>query len=71
MSCGHASGKEASNTPSREFSGLFNGLLIVACYLVLSHVPFIHDFDNITPLFSDHMPGTGVSENNRVMLSKS
>jgi hypothetical protein len=46
MPCGQAFGKEASNTPSREFSGLFNGLLTVVCYLVLSHVPSVHDFDS-------------------------
>jgi predicted ThiF/HesA family dinucleotide-utilizing enzyme len=43
----------------------------IACYLVLSRVHFIHDFDNITPLFSDHMSDIVVPENNRVMLSKS
>jgi hypothetical protein len=43
----------------------------IACYLVLSHVPSIHDFDNITPLFSDHMPDIGVPKNNRVAMSKS
>jgi predicted ThiF/HesA family dinucleotide-utilizing enzyme len=46
-------------------------MMIVAYYLVLSHVPYVHDFDNITPLSSDHMADTYVSENNRVMMSKS
>jgi hypothetical protein len=46
-------------------------MMIVACYLVLSRVPFVHDFGSITPLFSDHTPNTGVPENNKVTLSKS
>jgi hypothetical protein len=46
-------------------------MMIVVCYLVLSHVAYIHDFDNITPLFSDHMVDTDMLENNRVMMSKS
>jgi hypothetical protein len=36
-----------------------------------SHVSSIHDFDSITPLFSDHTPNIGVPENNGVMLLKS
>jgi predicted ThiF/HesA family dinucleotide-utilizing enzyme len=46
-------------------------MMIVAYYLVLSHVPYVHDFDNITPLFSDHVADTDVLENNRVMMLKS
>jgi hypothetical protein len=46
-------------------------MMIVVCYLVLSRVPFIHDFDSMTLLFSNHTFVTGVPENNRVTLSKS
>jgi hypothetical protein len=46
-------------------------MLNVVCYLILSRVPSVHDFDNITLFFSDHMPDTDVSKNNRVALSKS
>jgi hypothetical protein len=46
-------------------------MMIVVYYMILSHVPYVHDLDSITPLFSDHMPDTGVSENNRVILLKS
>jgi hypothetical protein len=46
-------------------------MTIVACYVVLTRLPSIHDFDNITLLFSDHTPDTSVLENNRVTLSKS
>jgi hypothetical protein len=46
-------------------------MIVIACYLVLSRVPFIHNFSSVTPLFSDHTSDTGVSENNRVTLSKS
>jgi hypothetical protein len=45
--------------------------MIVVCYLVLSHVPSVHDFDSITPHFFNHMSDTSVLENNKVMLSKS
>jgi hypothetical protein len=44
---------------------------IVTCYLVLCLVPSVHDFNNITSMFSDHMFDNGVPENNTVMLSKS
>jgi hypothetical protein len=46
-------------------------MMAIACYLVLARVPSIHDFDIITPLFSDHTPNTDVLENNRVTLQKS
>jgi hypothetical protein len=46
-------------------------MVVVACSLVLARVPFIHDFDSITLLFSDHTLNIGVKENNGVMLSKS
>jgi hypothetical protein len=48
-------------------------MIVVVFYLVLSHVPFVHDFDSITMLFSNHTLDTdiGVPENNRVTLSKS
>jgi hypothetical protein len=46
-------------------------MMTVVCYLVFSRVPSVHDFISITLLFSDHMPDTGVPENNRVTLSKS
>jgi hypothetical protein len=36
----------------------------------LPYVSSVHDFDSITPLFSDHMPYIGVSEN-KVTLTKS
>jgi hypothetical protein len=39
--------------------------------LVLARVTFVHNFGSITPMFSDHMPDTGVPENNIVLLSKS
>jgi hypothetical protein len=35
-----------------------------------SHVSFVCDFDSITPLFSDHTPNIGVTENNGVTLPK-
>jgi hypothetical protein len=35
-----------------------------------SHVSFVHNFDSITPLFSDHTYNIGVTENNGVTLSK-
>jgi hypothetical protein len=43
----------------------------IACYLVLAHVPSVHNFDSIIPLFFDNKHDTGASENNRVLLSKS
>jgi hypothetical protein len=46
-------------------------MMTIACYLVMSRVPSVHDFTSITELFSNHMPDTSVSENNRVTLSKS
>jgi hypothetical protein len=46
-------------------------MMIVVCYLVLSHVPSVHGFDSITPHFFNHMSDTSVLENNKVMLSKS
>jgi hypothetical protein len=45
--------------------------VVVACSLVLARVPSIRDFDSITPLFSNHTSDIGVTENNRVTLSKS
>jgi hypothetical protein len=46
-------------------------MMTIACYLVLTHVPFIHNFGSITTLSFDHIPDTGVPKNNRFMLSKS
>jgi hypothetical protein len=46
-------------------------MTVVMCSLVLSHVPSVHNFDNITLLFSDHTLDIGVNENNGVTLSKS
>jgi hypothetical protein len=46
-------------------------MMTIVCYLVLTHVPFIHNFGSITMLSFDHIPDTGVPENNRFMLSKS
>jgi hypothetical protein len=43
----------------------------IPCSLVLAYVSSVHDFGSITPLFSDHMPDIGVTENNGVMLSNS
>jgi hypothetical protein len=46
-------------------------MMTIVCYLVLTHVPFIHNFSSIIMLSFDHIPDTGVPENNRFMLSKS
>jgi hypothetical protein len=46
-------------------------MVVVACSLVLAHVPSVHNFDSITLLFSDHTLDIGVKENKGVTLSKS
>jgi hypothetical protein len=46
-------------------------MAVIACSLVLARVPSIRNFGSITPLFFDYTPDIGVTENNRVMLSKS
>jgi hypothetical protein len=46
-------------------------MTVVACSLVLAHVPSVHNFDSITLLSSDHMLDIDVKENNGVTLSKS
>jgi hypothetical protein len=46
-------------------------MVVVLCSLVLTHVSFVRNFDSITSLVSDRMPGIIVTENNGVTLSKS
>jgi hypothetical protein len=35
-----------------------------------SQVSYVHNFNNITPMFSDHISNISVPENNVVMLPK-
>jgi hypothetical protein len=43
----------------------------VLCSYTRSHISFVHDFDSITSLFSDHTPNISVTENDKITLSKS
>jgi hypothetical protein len=46
-------------------------MAVIACSLVLARIPSVHNFNSITPMFSDHMLDIGVKENNGVTLLKS
>jgi cell shape-determining protein MreC len=46
-------------------------MMVVVCSLVLACVRFVHNFDSITLLFSDHTLNIGVKENNGVTGLKS
>jgi hypothetical protein len=55
---------EHVTSPAVRLCVIMPRMMAIACYLVLARVPSIHDFDIITPLFSDHTPNTDVLENN-------
>jgi predicted ThiF/HesA family dinucleotide-utilizing enzyme len=41
---------------------------VVMCSLILARVPYIRNFNRITPLFFDHTSDISVPENIRVLL---